>query len=181
MDCSQQAPLSMQFSRQEYWCESPCSPAGNFPHPETEPTSLMSPALAGRFFMTSTIWEAHSVQLSCVWFFVTPYTSACQASLSFTISQSLFKLMSFKSVMPFNNFILCCPLLLLPSVFPFIRVFFPVSQFFVSGGQRTGASASTSVLPKNIQNVFPLGLTGFIHLQSKGSPLSTQKWVNYSL
>ena len=59
--------------------------------------------------------------------------------------------------------------------------FFPVGQLFVLGGQRTGASASTSVLPINIQNVFPLGLTGSIHLQSKGSPLSAQKWVNYSL
>ena len=45
---------------------------------------------------------------------------------------------------------------------------FPVSQFFLSGGQNTGASASTSVLPMNIQDWFPLGLTGLISLQSKG-------------
>jgi len=54
---------------------------------------------------------------------VTPWTAACQASLSFTISQSLLKLMSIESVIPSNNIILCHPLLLLPSVFPSIRVF----------------------------------------------------------
>ena len=65
-----------------------------------------------------------SVQsLSCVQLFVTPWTAARQASLSITNSQSLHKLMSIKSVMPSNQLILCCPLLLLPSIFPFIRVF----------------------------------------------------------
>ena len=54
---------------------------------------------------------------------VTPWTAACQASLSITNSQSLLKLMSIKSVMPFNYLILCCPLLLLPSIFPSIKVF----------------------------------------------------------
>ena len=53
---------------------------------------------------------------------MTPWTAACQASLSFTISQSLLKLMSIKSVMPSNHLILCCPLLLLPSIFPNIRI-----------------------------------------------------------
>ena len=61
--------------------------------------------------------------LSCVWLFVTPWTAALQASLSFTISQSLLKLMSTEMVMPSNHLILCHPLLLLPSVFPSIRVF----------------------------------------------------------
>ena len=55
--------------------------------------------------------------------FVTPRTAACQASLSFTNSCSLLKLMPIKSVMPFNHLILCHPLLLLPSIFPSIRVF----------------------------------------------------------
>ena len=54
---------------------------------------------------------------------MTSRTTACQASLSITISQSLLKLMSFESMMPFNPLILCHPLLLLPSVFPSIRVF----------------------------------------------------------
>ena len=61
--------------------------------------------------------------LSCVWLFATPWTTARQASLSITNSQSLPKLMSIKSVMPSNHLILYCPLLLLPSVFPSIRVF----------------------------------------------------------
>ena len=61
--------------------------------------------------------------LSCVRLFLTPWTAARQTSLSFTVSQSLVKLMSIESVMPSNHLILCCPLLLLPSIFPSIRVF----------------------------------------------------------
>ena len=61
--------------------------------------------------------------LSCVQLFATPWTAACQASLSFTISWSLLRLMSIESVMPSNHLILCHPLLLLPSIFPSIRVF----------------------------------------------------------
>ena len=53
-----QAPLSMGFSRQECWNELPCSPPGDLPDPGIKPTSLMSPALAGRFFTTSATWEA---------------------------------------------------------------------------------------------------------------------------
>ena len=64
-----------------------------------------------------------SVQLSCVWLLVTPWIAACQASLSITNSQSLLKLMSIKTVMPYNLLILCHPLLLPPSIFPSIRVF----------------------------------------------------------
>ena len=55
--------------------------------------------------------------------FATPWTAACQASLSFIISWSLLTLMSVESLMPSNDLILCCPLLLLPSIFPSIRVF----------------------------------------------------------
>ena len=61
--------------------------------------------------------------LTCIQLFVTPWTAAGQTSLSFTISRSLLKLMSVKSVMPSNHLILCHPLLLLPSIFPSIRVF----------------------------------------------------------
>ena len=65
-----------------------------------------------------------SVQsLSRVQLFATPWTTACQASLSITNSRSLLKLTSIESVMPSNHLILCCPLLLLPSIFPSIRVF----------------------------------------------------------
>ena len=69
--------------------------------------------------------DLSSVQsLSHVQLFVTLWTAACQASLSVTNSWSLLKLMSIESVMPFNHLILCRPLLLLPSIFPSIRVFF---------------------------------------------------------
>ena len=61
--------------------------------------------------------------LSRVWLFVTPWTEARQASLSFTVSWSLLKIMSIELVMPYNHLILCFPLLLLPSIFPIIRVF----------------------------------------------------------
>ena len=104
--------------------------------------------------------------LSRVWFFVTPCTAAHWAFLSFTISQSFLKLMSIELVTPSNRLILCRPLLLLPSIFPSIRVF-PVSQLFASGGQRIGASPSASVLPLNIQGWFALGLTSFISLLPK--------------
>ena len=87
-------------------------------------------------------------------------------SLSITSSQSLLKVMSVESVMPSNHRILCRPLLFLPSIFPSIRVF--SSEFFASGGQSIGVSASASVLPINIQDWFPLGWTGLISLQSKG-------------
>ena len=87
------------------------------------------------------------------------------ASLSFTISWSLLKLMSIESMMPSNHLILCCPLLLLPSIF-LIKAICPVNQLFTSGSQSIGALAS--VLPRNIQGWFPLGLTGLISLLSKG-------------
>ena len=61
--------------------------------------------------------------LSRVWLFATPWTAACQASLSITNSRSLFKLMSIMLVIPSNHLILCCLLLLPPSIFPSIRVF----------------------------------------------------------
>ena len=69
-------------------------------------------------------------------------------------------------VMSFNHLIICGLLLLLPSIFPSIRVF--SSQIFTSGGQNIGASGSTSVLPMDIQSWFPLGLTGLIALLPKG-------------
>ena len=105
--------------------------------------------------------------VSHVQLFATPWTAACQASLSFTISWSLLKLMPIESVMPSNHPVLCHPLLLLPSIFPSIRVFYD-ELALRSGGQSIGASASASFLPMNIQGWFPLGLTGLISLQSTG-------------
>ena len=96
-----------------------------------------------------------------------PMDSSTPASLSVTNSQSLLKLTSITSVMLSNHLILCRPLLLLSSICPSIRVF-PMSQFFASGGQSIGVLASASVLPMSIQDLFPLGWTGWISLQSKG-------------
>ena len=87
--------------------------------------------------------------LSHVWLFATPWTAARQASLSFTFSWNLLKLMLTESVMPSNHLILGCPLLLLPSIFPSIRSF-PMSRLFASVGHTIGASAL--VLPMNIQD-----------------------------
>ena len=85
--------------------------------------------------------------------------------LSFTLSQSLLKLMSTESAMPSNPLILCHPLLFLPSTFPALGSF-PMSQLFTSGGQNI-IEASASVLPMNIQGWLPLGLIGLISLLPK--------------
>ena len=82
-------------------------------------------------------------------------------------SRSLLKLMYIESVMPSNHLILCHPLLLSPSIFPSIRVFFPMSQFFASGGRSIGVSASTSVPSMNIQDWFTLRWTGRNSLHAK--------------
>ena len=125
-----------------------------------------------------------SVQsLSHVRLFVTPWTVAHQASLSITNSQSMLNLRSIESVMPSNHLIPCHLLLLPPSIFPSIRSF-RTSQLFTSGGQSIGTSASASVLPKNIQNWFPLGLTGLICLLFKGlsrvfSNTTVQKYPHF--
>ena len=80
--------------------------------------------------------------LSCVRLFVTPWTVAHQTSLSITNSRSLLKFMSFKSVMPSNHLILCCPLLLLPSIFPSIRVFSNESVLLIRWPKYWGFSIS---------------------------------------
>ena len=128
------------------------------------------------------VWLFVVQSLSCAQLFATPWTAAHQTSLSFTISQSLLKLMSIELVIPSNRLILCCPLLLLPSIFPESKSF-PMSQFFTSGGQSIGASTIASALSVNIQGWFPLGLTGLISLQSKGltresSPAPEFKSIN---
>ena len=108
-----------------------------------------------------------SVQFSRVRLFATPWTAAHEASLSITNSWSFLKLMSIKSVMPPNHLILCCPFLVLPSIFPSIRVFSKESVFHIRW-PKFGVSASASVLPMNTQDWSPLGWTGWISLQSKG-------------
>ena len=107
-------------------------------------------------------WFVVVQSLSCVSLFATPGTEACQAFLSFPISWSLLRLMSIESVMPSNHLILCRPLLLLPSIFPSISVFF---QWVGSSHQVAKVlelQLQPSVLPVNIQGWFPLGLAGLI-------------------
>ena len=108
----------------------------------------------------SPTWEVLSVRfssvqsLSRVWFFVTPWTAACQASLFITNSWSLLKLMSIESVMPSNHLILCHPLLFLPSISPSIRAFSKVSS---SHQVAMYWSFSFSISPSNEYS----GLTSF--------------------
>ena len=77
--------------------------------------------------------------------------------------------------MPFNHLILCCPLLLLPSVFPSIGVFSGESALYTGGGQSIGASAPASFFPMNIQGGFPLRLTGL------NTSHKTLGWMNHKL
>ena len=100
------------------------------------------------------------------WLFATPWTAAHQASLPHYLPQFAQVPVHWlsHSIQPFHPL---SSLLLLPSIFPSIRVF-PLSQFFTSGGQNIGVWASASVLLMNIQDWFPLGWTGWLSLQSKG-------------
>ena len=117
---------------------------------------------------TRHLLQFNSVQsLSHVRLFMNPWIAACQASMYITNSRSLLKFISIELVMPSNHLILCSPLLLSLQSFPASRSF-QMSQFFASGGHSIGISASTSVLPMNIQDRFPLGWTGWISLKSKG-------------
>ena len=97
---------------------------------------------------------------------------------------ALAQIMSFKSVMPSNHLILCCPLPLLPSIFPSIRVF-SNGQFFTSGGQSIGASALASVLPMNIQDWFPFDWLVWCHCSPRdsqdSSPTPQFKSINSSV
>ena len=97
------------------------------------------------------MWISSVQLLSCARLFTTWCATAHQASLSITNSRSLLKLMSIESVMPSNHFILCCRLLLPASTFRHIRVSSNMSALRI-GGQSIEVSASTSVLPMNIQD-----------------------------
>ena len=125
-------------------------------------------------FLTSLFWEKKwktqfsSVQsLSHLWLFATPWTAACQGSLSFTNRGAC------SNSCPFSQW---CHSTISSSVVPFfccLQSFpasgsLPMSWFFTSGGQNIGVSTSALVLPMNIQDWFPLGWTGWISLQSKG-------------
>ena len=119
--------------------------------------------------------------VKCLFFFSVQFSSVAQLCptlrphglqhtrppLSITSSWSLLKLMSIEPGMSFNHLILYCPFFLLFSIFRSIKVF-SKSWLFASGGQSIRAPASEQLLPMNIQDWLPLGLTGWISLQSKG-------------
>ena len=123
-------------------------------------------------------WFSSVQLLSRIWLFVTPWTAARQAFLSITNFQSLLKLMSLESVMSSNHLILCLPLLLLPSIFPSIRVFFNESVLHIRWPKCWSFSFSIS-----LSNEYS-GLFGLISLQSKGlskvSSIAVQKHQFFS-
>ena len=107
--------------------------------------------------------------LSCVLFFATPWTAIHQASLSFNISRSLLKLVSIESVMSSNHLILCRPLLLLPSIFPSIRVFSKESALCIGWPKYWSFSFSIS-LSNEYSGLIFFRITGLISVQSKRLP-----------
>ena len=167
-----QTPLFMEFFKQEHWKGLPFPPPGDLPDPGIK---LVSPALAGSFFTTEPPGKPRELfvvvvqSLSQVQLFMTSWTAAWQASLSFTISQNLLKFMSIESVMPNNSSSIVRFSSCLQS-FP-ASGFCLMNQLFTSGGQSIGASAS--VLLMNIQGWFSLELTGLISWLSKGSQESS--------
>ena len=115
-------------------------------------------------FLIYLLWSSVT---SHIWLFATPWTTACQASLSLTISQSLVKLVSIEYVMPSNHLICCFLLLLLPSIFPSIRVFSYESAVCIRWPKYW--SFSFSISPSNkYPGLISLRLTGLITLLSKG-------------
>ena len=133
-----QAPLSMGFSRQEYWSGLPII----------------------KLMLLLLIQSRSRVQL-----FVTPWIAAYQASLFFNISWGLFKLMSIELVMLSNHLIFCHPHLLLPSIIPSIKVFSNESALCIRWPNYWSFSISPS---NEYPGLISLGLTGLISLQSKG-------------
>ena len=135
LDCSPPGSSVHGIFQEEYWNGLPFPTPEDLPDPGIKPKSLMSPALASRFFTIAPPGKPNnnnqfsSVQpLSHVRLFATPWPATCQVSLSITNSQTLLKLMSVESVMPSNHLILCRPLLLPPSIFPSISLFQWVSS-----------------------------------------------------
>ena len=160
-----QVPLSMGFSRQEYWSWFPCPPPGDLPHPGIEPVSSVAPAL-----------QADSLPLSH-WKVIMKVAQSCLrlcdpmdcSMLIFSVHHQLLELAKThvhrvsdtvpiisSSVIPLSSCLQSFP----------ASVSFPMSPLFASGGQSTRVSAS--VFPMNIQDWFPLRFTGLISLLSKG-------------
>ena len=128
----------------------------------------LKPTIAQILHLLFLIYTIFVHSLSHVWLFPTPWSAARQASLSFTISQSLLNLMSIQSVMPSSVNPLSSCFQFLPASGSFLT-----SWLFTSGGQSIRASAS--VLSVNVQDLFPLGLTGLVSFLSKSLLLSSQE------
>ena len=146
------------------WLPNPVFQAGEFqPRMDYRPWSRKESETTERLSLT----QFSSVQsVSCIRLFVNPQTAARQASLSITNSRSLLKLMSIKSVMPSNFLILCCPLLLPPSIFPRIRVFSNESVLHIRWSKYW--SFSFNISPSNeYSGLISFRWTGWISLQSK--------------
>ena len=151
----------MGLSRQESWSGLPFPPPGDLPDLGTEPGSpplqadhLPSEPPGNLTGLYPTECECYCVQsLSHIQLFGTAksckWTAVCQASLSFTVSWSLLKLMSIELVMPSNHLIFCHPLLLLPSICPSIKVFSSDSAFHIRWPQYWSFSFSISPSSEN--------------------------------
>ena len=189
LDCTFQVPLSIGFPRQKYLSGLIFPTLEDLPNPCIKTVSSASPALqvdslplcylgspflfsrsGQRYWIsnmetgdgpgTETVLLISSVQLlSHVWLFVTPWTAARQASLSITKSQRLLKLMFIELVLPSNCLILCRPLLILPSIFPSIRILSNESVLPIRWAKYW--SFSFSISPSS-------EYSGLISLQSKG-------------
>ena len=162
-----EAPLSMEFLRWEFLSGLSFPSPGTILNPGLKPKP---PHWRGHSSLLSHLgsqWNAVNVAVqspSHVRLFAAPWTAACQASPSLTISWSLPRFMSIASVMPFSS---SDALFSCPQSLPASETF-PMSHLFTSDDQTTWVSVSASVLPVNIQGWSPLRLTGLISLLSKG-------------
>ena len=177
-----QAPLSTGFFKQEYWSELPFPPPGYLPDPRIKPMSPASPPLAGGFFTTEPPGKPLSTRTHT---FLDSFLFSLQFSCS-VVSDSVWphglhaRLPcpsptpgAYSNSCPLNRW---CHPTISSSVIPFsphLHSFpasgsFPMSYFLASDSQSIGVSASTSALPMNLQDWFPLALTALISLLSKG-------------
>ena len=154
--------LSILYLFPESESQTEASRMGTFATWDQELFILVSPWSRHLMFCFSSVQS-----LSHVWLFVTPWTTARQASLSITNSWSLPKLMSTELVIPSNHLILCRPLLLPPSILSSIRVFSNESALHIRWPKYWSFSFKTSDLPMNTQDWSPLGWTGWISLQCR--------------
>ena len=115
----------------------------------TVPKTLVSIYMATESTMVRVIWLTPYLLFSYVQLIATPWTASLQVSLSFTVSQSLLRLMCIESVMPANHLILCRPLFLLPSIFPSIRVFSSESALHIRWPKYWSFSFSFSISLSN--------------------------------